>query len=295
MTHTERPESTPITSPRSDRVRQIASLSGRSARRRTGLLRAEGPQAVRSLVDARPDLAREVFATDTAAAAYPEILDAARAAGIRVRGVTDEVLAAMVRGGDATARDGEPAGQQDVVSPQGILAVSARPEADWGSALAALPADGPVTVAVMAETQDPGNAGTIIRTADAAGADLVVLGAGSTDPFAPKAVRSSAGSVFHLPVATGADLAALLPALAERGITAAATSGHADADLFATDLPPRIAWILGNEARGLPEAVLADAPLAVRIPLEGRAESLNVAIAATLCLFESLRRRGTAA
>ncbi|MDN5821611.1 MAG: RNA methyltransferase, partial [Brachybacterium sp.] len=126
---------------------------------------------------------------------------------------------------------------------------------------------------------------------DAAGADLVLLTRTSADPYAPKAVRAAAGSLFHLPVLTGAEIQDVLEQLAVLSITAAATSGYADSELFTVELPARIAWILGNEARGLDEVTLGSAPLTVRIPLAGHAESLNVHTAATVCLFETLRRR----
>lgn len=283
MTPTERPEQAPITSPRSDRVRRIAALSGRSARRRTGLIRADGPQAVRSLLTESPATVRELFLTERTSTAHPELAELARVAGVSARLVSEDVVRALVRGDQEGATD-------DVPSPQGAVAVAERPEPGWEAAVSALPA-GPVTVMVLCEVRDPGNVGTIIRTADAAGADLVVLTEDSADPFAPKAVRSSAGSVFHLPVVTGAPAPALVEALRARDVAVAATSGYAEADLFTLDLPPRLAWALGNEARGVGPAVLAAADHAVRIPLAGRAESLNVATAATVCLFETLRRR----
>lgn len=282
MTDHGRPETAPITSPRSDRVRRIASLSGRSARRRTGEFRVDGPKAVRSLLDARPDLVREVFATDRALDSEPAFSALADRAGAPLRLVPEEILRAMVAGGAA---------EGDLVSPQGIVAVARIPESDPFGTLEALPTDGPVTVVVLDALQDPGNVGTIIRTADAAGADLVLCGTGTADPFAPKVVRSSAGSLFHVPVAVGADLPTLLPRLRSRGIGVLATSGYAPADLYATDLPPRAAWILGNEGRGVAPVLLEAADASVGIPLAGRAESLNVAIAATVCLFEALRRR----
>ncbi|WP_141748222.1 RNA methyltransferase, partial [Brachybacterium sp. HMSC06H03] len=181
-----------------------------------------------------------------------------------------------------------------LVSPQGVVAVGALPAEDPDAATAALealPDDGPLTVVVLHEVRDPGNVGTLIRTADAAGADLVLLTRTSADPYSPKAVRASVGGLFHLPVLTGAESGPLLEALAARDISAAATSGYADSELFDVDLPDRIAWILGNEAHGLDEETLAAAPLTVRIPLAGHAESLNVHTAATVCLFETLRRR----
>ena len=293
---TERPDQSPITSPRSERVRKVAALTGRSARRKQGRFRVEGPQAVRSLLAHRPELALEVHLTERAADAHPELERLAREAGVPARLVDEQILRAMVRESgpaDATA-DGETGAPGALVSPQGVVAVGTLPAEDPDSATAALealPDDGPLTVVVLHEVRDPGNVGTLIRTADAAGADLVLLTRTSADPFSPKAVRASVGGLFHLPVLTGAEGGPLLEALAARGITAAATSGYADSELFDVDLPERIAWILGNEAHGLDEATLAAAPLTVRIPLAGHAESLNVHTAATVCLFETLRRR----
>ena len=297
---TERPVQSPITSPRSERVRKVAALTGRSARRKQGRFRVEGPQAVRSLLAHRPELALEVHLTERTADAHPELEHLAREAGIPARTVDEQILRAMVReGGPADGNaDGETGAAGALVSPQGVVAVGTLPAEDPDAATAALqalPADGPLTVVVLHEVRDPGNVGTLIRTADAAGADLVLLTRTSADPFSPKAVRASVGSLFHLPVLTGAESGPLLEALAARGITAAATSGHADSELFDVELPERLAWILGNEARGLDAQTLAAAPLTVRIPLAGHAESLNVHTAATACLFETLRRRRTGA
>lgn len=242
----------------------------------------EGPQAVRSLLSERPAQLRELFWTEGAVAAHPELGERARAAGIAPRVVQDDVLRAMVRGGEETG---------ELPAPQGVLAVAVPDARTWESALAELPRDAPVTVVVLDELRDPGNVGTVIRTADASGADLVILSTGCADPYAPKVVRSSAGSLFHLPVVTGAPLPELLTALAAAGIRTAATSGRADADVYTAELPGRLAWILGNEAHGVSAETLGAADLTLRIPLAGRAESLNVAIAATVCLFETMRRR----
>lgn len=287
---TERPDQSPITSPRSERVRRIAALAGRSARRKQGRFRAEGPQAVRSLLAHRPEAVTELFLTAAAAAAHPELPQLAEAAGIAPREVEDPIIRAMTR------EDGAPAdgGSAGAVSPQGVLAVAALPPEDPAAAtaaLAALPAEGPLTLAVLHEVRDPGNVGTLIRTADAAGADAVLLTRTSADPYSPKAVRAAVGSTVHLPVLTGAEAPALLAALREAGIASAATSGHAPADVFDTALPARLAWWLGNEAQGLDAGTLDAAELAVRIPLAGHAESLNVHTAATVVLFETLRRR----
>ena len=289
----ERPDQSPITSARSERVRKVAALAGRSARRKQGRFRIEGPQAVRSLLTHRPDLAREVFATERTAGDHPELITLARDAAVALRIVDEQIVRALVRepAGEG-ADDGTAAGT--LVSPQGIVAVGTLPEADAAAAtgaLRALPGEDPATVVVLHEVRDPGNVGTLIRTADAAGADLVLLTRTSADPYSPKAVRAATGSLFHLPVLTGAEIGDVLAALAAGGLTAAATSGHASSELFDVELPPRIAWILGNEAHGLDPATLDAAPLRVRIPLAGRAESLNVHTAATVCLFETLRRR----
>ncbi|MGO1200190.1 MAG: TrmH family RNA methyltransferase [Dermabacteraceae bacterium] len=298
----ERPDQSPITSPRSERVRKVAALAGRSARRKQGRFRIEGPQSVRSLLRHRPGLARDVFLTERAAGDHPELADLARGAGVPLRIVDEQILRALVRDTAATGTAGEgttngpdtPDASGTLVSPQGVVAVGALPAEDptaAGAALRALPSADAVTVVVLHEVRDPGNVGTLIRTADAAGADLVLLTRTSADPYSPKAVRAAAGSLFHLPVLTGAAIEDVLAQLADSALTAAATSGYADAELFTVELPARIAWILGNEARGLDEATLAAAPLTVRIPLAGHAESLNVHTAATVCLFETLRRR----
>src|SRR5699024_12250154 len=252
-----------------------------------------GPQAVRSLLSHRPDLAREVFATERTAGDHPELITRARDAAVALRIVDEQIVRALVRepAGEG-ADDATAAGT--LVAPQGVVAVGTLPEADAAAAtgaLRALPGEDPATVVVLHEVRDPGNVGTLIRTADAAGADLVLLTRTSADPYSPKAVRAATGSLFHLPVLTGAEIGDVLAALAAGGLTAAATSGHASAELFDVELPPRIAWILGNEAHGLDRATLDAAPLRVRIPLAGRAESLNVHTAATVCLFETLRRR----
>ena len=285
---TERPDQPPLTSPRSERVRKVAALTGRSARRRQGRFRIEGPFAVRSLLEHRGELALEVFLTERADAEHPQLRQLARGADVPLRIVDEQILRAMLRDQDADGADGAS------VTPQGAVAVGALPAEEpalASEALRALPGQGPLTVVVLHEVRDPGNVGTLIRTADAAGADLVLLTRTCADPYSPKAVRAVVGSLFHLPVLAGAEIEGVLAELAACEITAAATSGHAADELFTAELPGRIAWLLGNEARGLDEHTLATAPLAVRIPLAGRAESLNVHTAATVCLFETLRRR----
>jgi RNA methyltransferase, TrmH family len=276
----ERPEQEPLTNPRSDRVRAVARLSGRSARQRAGRFLVEGPQAVREAVRFAPAGVRELYVTDGAARRHRPIVDDAVAAGIRVRPVSDEVLAAMVVDGGT-------------LTPQGLLAVCDLLGADLGEVLAARP----VLVAVLSQVRDPGNAGTVIRAADAAGADAVVLTGASVDVHNPKVVRSTAGSLFHLPVVTGPDLGDVLAGLRGAGLRVLAADGAGDVDLDdladgsvgGETLTAATAWVFGNEAWGLRDGDRALADAVVRVPVHGRAESLNLATAATVCLYASAR------
>jgi TrmH family RNA methyltransferase len=147
----------------------------------------------------------------------------------------------------------------------------------------------PQLLVVLVEPNDPGNLGTIVRTADAAGADAVVLD-GGVDPYNGKAVRASAGSLFHLPVVDypTADLLAMTG-----GMTTLATTGAGSTDLdrladVGTLARPTV-WLFGNEARGLPDPLISAADHSVRVPIYGRAESLNLAVAAAVCLYASAR------
>ncbi len=182
----------------------------------------------------------------------------------------------------------------ETVTPQGLVAVCELTQPSLADVLAR----GPRLLAVLVEPSDPGNLGTVIRTADAAGADAVLVD-GGVDPYNGKAVRASAGSIFHVPV-VAASTDDLLTAGPKAGIALLATSGDAALDLDdlidAGELAAATAWLFGTEAHGLPEALLA-AARAVRIPVHGRAESLNLASAAAVCLYASARaqRRATPA
>lgn len=265
-----------LSNPRSERVRTVARLSGRPARRRAGLFLAEGPQAVREAVPA--GAVRDLYLTPDAAQRHPEIVAAARDRGVAVRPCTDEVLAAMA----------------DTVTPQGLVAVCTPVDRPLGEVLDR----GPRLVAVLAQVRDPGNAGTVLRAADAAGADAVVLTDASVDPYNPKCVRSTAGSLFHLDVVTGPTLAGTVTGLRAAGLAVLAADGAGEHDLDDLQdaaergegpLTGPVAWVLGNEAWGLPEADRALADLVVRVPVHGRAESLNLATAATVCLYATAR------
>ena len=146
---------------------------------------------------------------------------------------------------------------------------------------------------VLAHARDPGNVGTVIRSSDAAGVGGVVLTDASVDPLNPKAVRASAGSLFHLPVVTGPSVVDLLPALQRAGLRVLAADGSAERDLDDLlddgSLARPTAWVFGNEAWGLPESTRALCDEVVKVPIHGRAESLNLATAAAVCLYASAR------
>ncbi len=271
------PGSGEITSLRSARVRAARQLERRSARERQRAFLAEGPQAVREAL-ARPGTVRELFATAAAAGRHGELAAAATAGGAPVHQVSDEVMAALA----------------GTVHPQGVVAVCGFVDVP----LAELTAARPRLVAVLANIRDPGNAGTVLRTADAAGAGGVVFTAGSVDPYNGKCVRSAAGSLFHLPVVTGVppeQAAAALRAAGLRLLAADGTAGGRLDELAAAGrLRGPIAWMFGNEAWGLPGRLAALAGESVAVPIYGRAESLNLAAAAAVCLYATAMAQSAA-
>ena len=264
---------TALTNPRSDRVKAVRALSRRSVRVRTGLFLVEGPQAVREAVGFRADLVRDVYVTPEAAGRHTAILEAAASARLHVHEVSAEVLAAMC----------------DTESPQGIAAVCRVLDVPLEPALAALP---PMSLTcVLTHVRDPGNAGTVIRGADAAGADLVIVGDASVDVYNPKVVRSTVGSLFHVPIVVGVPVPQVLAALRGRGITTIAADGAGPTLLHDADLSGSHAWVMGNEAWGLEPALRDACDVVVRVPIYGHAESLNLAMAATVCLYASAEAR----
>jgi len=264
-----------LTNPRSDRVKAVRALSRRSVRSRTGEFLAEGPQAVREAVAFRPELVRDVYVTPEAAGRHPAIVEAARTAELWVHEVTPEVLAAM----------------GDTESPQGIAAVCRVLDVPLSEALAGLPPD--ALVCVLTNVRDPGNAGTVIRGADAAGADAVIVSDASVDVYNSKVVRSTVGSLWHLPVSVGASVTEILDALRRRGVRLLAADGAGTTLLHDAALSGAHAWVMGNEAWGLPQEVRDACDEVVRVPIYGHAESLNLAMAATICLYASAESRRT--
>ncbi|MCD5347451.1 RNA methyltransferase [Agromyces sp. H3Y2-19a] len=259
-----------LENPRSPRVRAVAKLAKKAARAESGLFLLEGPQAVAEALEFRPELLVELFATPTALDRYPEIAEAAVRAGLTAQYVTEEVLASMA----------------DTVTPQGFAAVCRQ----FPTAVKDVFAASPKLIAILEEVRDPGNAGTIVRAADAAGADAVIMTGRAVDLYNPKVVRSSTGSIFHLPVAIGADLDDVLERARAAGLTVLAADVKGEDLLAARNdgvLAKPTAWLFGNEARGLPDEQLALADRIVTVPIYGHAESMNLATAASVCLYES--------
>jgi len=259
-----------IDNPRSPRVRAVAKLAKRDARSQTGLFLLEGPQAVTEALAFRPELLVELYATPTALDRYHELAGAAEAAGLEAEFVSEHVLETMA----------------DTVTPQGIVAVCRQ----FPTSVKDIFADEPRLIAILEEVRDPGNAGTIIRAADAAGADAVILTGRSVDVYNPKVVRATTGSLFHLPVAVGIELEVALEKARAAGLQVIAADIKGD-DLLAarTDgvLAGPTAWLFGNEARGLSDEHFALADRAISVPIYGHAESMNLATAASVCLYES--------
>jgi TrmH family RNA methyltransferase len=259
-----------LDNPRSPRVRSVAKLAKRPARQETGLFLLEGPQAVSEALQFRPDLILELYATPTALERYTDIGAAATEAGLEVEFVTEQVLESMA----------------DTVTPQGFIAVAQQ----FPTSIKDIFAGEPQLVVILEEVRDPGNLGTIIRAADAAGADAVVLSGRTVDLYNPKVVRSTTGSLFHLPVAVGVELPAVLERARAAGLQTLAADIKGEDLLVARSegvLARPTAWVFGNEARGLTDEHLELVDRAVTVPIYGRAESMNLATAASVCVFES--------
>jgi TrmH family RNA methyltransferase len=247
------------------RLAAARRLTRRSARREAGLFVAEGAQAVREAL--RSGAVVELYATAEAGAHNADLLG-----GEQWSEISERAAAAL----------------SETVTPQGLIAICRAVDVRLADALARRPQ----LVAVLVDASDPGNAGTILRTADAAGAGAVIF-AGGVDAYNGKAVRASAGSLFHVDVVLDVDLTDVLDAGRSAGLAILATSGDGarDLDELADDgsLARPTMWLFGNEAHGLDAATVAAADASVRVPIHGRAESLNLAAAAAVCLYASAR------
>ncbi len=246
------------------RVKEARRLSRRSERSERRLFLADGPKAVEGALRV-PGCVVEIFATAQATEQYADL-----AADAPQWTLVDDLALASL---------------SDSVTPAGVVAVGRFFDRPVEHVL-----DGARLVAICADVRDPGNAGTVIRCADAAGADAVVLAGHSVDLYNPKTVRASVGSVFHLPIAVEPDPAAAVRAAREAGLAVLAADGGAEIDLREAEeslLGAPTAWLFGNEAWGLPEELARLADDRVRIPIYGRAESLNLSTAAAVCLYAS--------
>jgi TrmH family RNA methyltransferase len=250
------------------KVRGVAKLAKKDARSSTGLFLLEGLQGLKEVLD-RPKLVEELYATEECVAKNADLFERALNSRIQVQLVSEPVLKALC----------------DTTTPQGVVAVVRQMHVGVADILATKPK----LIAVLSQIRDPGNAGTVLRAADAAGADAVIFTSNSVDAYNPKVVRSTTGSLFHLPFAIEADPAETVAAIKAAGLTvfAATAQGELIPDMAAEELSKPTAWMFGNEAWGFDAETLALADREVAVPIYGAAESLNLATAASICLYAS--------
>jgi len=256
----------------SPRLKAARRLNKRAFRQRERAFLAEGPQAVAEAFHCGAQVT-DLFVTVPARTRHGDLVAAIATAGIPVHVVSGEAMDELAQ----------------TVTPQGLLAVCGFVDVPLAEVARAKPA----LVALLANVRDPGNAGTVLRTADAAGAHAVVFADASVDPYNGKCVRASAGSLFHLPVVAGTRLEEAVVKLREAGLRIVAADGRAGRFLDDPEVQARLAgptaWMFGNEAWGLPPELVALADEPVAVPIYGRAESLNLAAAAAVCLYASAR------
>jgi len=255
------------------RLKAARRLTKRALRQQERAFLAEGPQAVSEALAGGAGVSG-LFVTAPAQARHSDLVARAEDAGVDVQLVSGEVMSELAQ----------------TVTPQGLLAVCDFLDVPLEQVTAA----GPVLVALLANVRDPGNAGTVLRAADAAGADAVIFADASVDVYNGKCVRASAGSLFHLPVVAGVRLTAATAALKTAGLRVLAADGRGPSTLddprTQAALAGPTAWLFGNEAWGLPDELIALADESVAVPIYGRAESLNLAAAAAVCLYASAQR-----
>lgn len=260
---------------RNPRVVSAVKLHRGAARKKAGRFLAEGANSVAAAL--ATGRVHELFYSLEGATREHALIAGAEADGVRTTLVTDRAAAAL----------------GDTVTPPGLVAVCDPVDIELDRVVPGVGAELPRITAVPVGIADPGNAGTLIRVADAVGADGVVLAGDSVDPHNGKCVRSAAGSLFHVPIVRERDTRAVLARFETAGILTLATSAAGEIDLDdAEELFTRpVAWLFGNEAHGLDPAVARRATYRVRIPIRGRAESLNLAGAAAICLYANSRVR----
>jgi len=267
-----------LSDPRSARVRRLQRLARRAYRAQQRRFLAEGTQAVREAIVASRDgraTVTELLVTPDARERDAALVAEALRAEVQVTVASKEVVAAL----------------SETVTPQGVVAVVSYLDVPLTNAVAA----GSSLVAVLADVRDPGNAGSAVRAADAAGADAVVFAGDCVDPYNGKVVRSSVGGLFHLPVCVGVSADEAIDHIRDAGLRVLVADGAADVSLDDSAVTSRLseptAWVFGNEAWGVGEQVTRRADEVVRIPIYGAAESLNLATAVALCLYASAREQ----
>lgn len=264
-----------ITSAANPLVKRVRALADRKARRREGAFVVEGVTPVWRALEAGREIETMLVARDLVAGTAAQRLVAEAAdRGIQIAGLSAELF------GRLSGKDG-PAGVLAVVRSDGPVALDDL----------RLPAD--AVVVALHEVATPGNLGTIVRAADAAGAAAVVTVGPSTDPFAPRAVKASMGSLFAVATAHATSLDEFFGWAARQGLRVATTSARATTAHWDADWSPPVALLLGSEGEGLTPETVARGDLQVRIPMTGTATSLNLAVAAGVLLFELRRPRGS--
>ncbi|PZS09484.1 MAG: RNA methyltransferase [Acidimicrobiales bacterium] len=263
-----------VLGPRSSLILEAARLTRRKYRDQSREFLAEGPQAVAAALDR--SVVRVLYGTRDALDAHPQLSGAAHASQVPVRFADPQAMSRL----------------SETVTPQHLVAVCGYVDVSVEQLCKRLANLKPVSfVAVLDQIQDPGNAGTVLRAADAAGADAVIFGTDSVDPYNGKCVRASAGAVFHPLLTRGESSSHTVAVLRSAGFQVLAADARAGVSVYdlsrSGELSRPTAWLFGNEARGLPPELLKQADHSVSIPIYGRAESLNLGVAAALCLYAS--------
>ncbi len=257
-----------ITDPGSSRVKAVTKLQQKDARIETGLFLLEGPQGLKELSHF-PEIVHEIFVTESAAKRYSDELARLQESKVKIEVVSEKTMEKL----------------SETQTPQGVVAVVHQQHIELNDLIEAKPR---LTV-ILDRVQDPGNAGTILRVADAAGCDGVILSRESVDVYNGKTVRSTAGSLLHVPVAINVELPEAISQLKETGVQVflADAQGEKLNELGSEVLSKPTAWIFGNEAGGVDSSLRPLVDRVVSIPIYGSAESLNLATAAAICLYSS--------
>jgi TrmH family RNA methyltransferase len=258
-----------VTSGSNPAVKEARQLKNRKDREEKGLYFIEGARIVEEALAAGARIST-VFVTEAFLRAGGNLAELLEKSGCRTYSVTDQIFREI----------------SDTETPQGILAVVRMSKMDLNAA----EINGGLFV-ILDSVRDPGNMGTIIRTADAAGFSGVVICKGCVDVYNPKVLRSTMGSIFHIPLYSGGNAVDAVKALKSRGIKVFASHLDGKSSIYQADLAANAAIVVGSEAEGISDETAEASDLLVRIPMPGAAESLNASVAAAIMMFESVRQR----